>query len=206
MKINFLTHKLLPILSIFILILFVFSVSCFASVDLSYNDKVYTVPDYDDLLETNRYLIFLNNYDEVFLVVYVKDYMLTCRPVERYGYTDFYYPPFGYSKVYTLNSSGNWYLYTDCSDISGSNITYMKHCFYVTDNIYDKDTGELVFQGAPQVVIPEITKALVEQTTQLGMKPLEIIKVVLPIVIITIVGLIAFWKAWQLLLKQLRKA
>ena len=77
---------------------------------------------------------------------------------------------------------------------------------YSSLDIYD-DSGNMVFQGAPQVnQIPEITKTLVEQTTQVGMQPLTLIKTLLPIVIVTIVGLIGFWKAWQLLLKNLRKA
>lgn len=78
--------------------------------------------------------------------------------------------------------------------------------YYSTVDIYDRN-GNVVFQQAPQLnQIPDITKTLVEQTTQLGMKPLIQIKTLLPIVIATILGLIGFWKAWQLLFKNLKKA
>lgn len=74
---------------------------------------------------------------------------------------------------------------------------------YSNVDVYDyNNPDKLVFQVAPQ----GITQALVEQATQLGMKPLVGIKEIILVVIVTIVGLIAFWKAWQLLSKQLRKA
>lgn len=83
-------------------------------------------------------------------------------------------------------------LYDGSSDILYSNV-----------DVYDyNNPDKLVFQAAPQ----GITQALVEQATQLGMKPLVGIKEIILVVIVTIVGLIAFWKAWQLLSKQLRKA
>lgn len=82
-------------------------------------------------------------------------------------------------------------------------ISAYKNIAFSNYTIYDyQDRSKVVFQGAPQ----GITQALVEQATQLGMKPLVGIKEIILVVIVTIVGLIAFWKAWQLLSKQLRKA
>lgn len=86
---------------------------------------------------------------------------------------------------------------------SGSTYFDLGSFMYSNTDVKDVD-GSLVFQGAPQV--PEITKALVEQTKQVGMSPMEQIKTILPVVLITIVSLIAFWKGLCLVRRILSQA
>ncbi len=201
MKNSFLTHKLLPILSILILCTFVLSTSVFASYDFTYNGKDYSLPDLPSDIGSH-YFIIVGDGTKSYLF-----YSDSPIVVSHFGSTHIQVP-----KVSSSNTSVFLRSFDRTGDFSWGNpssppssVTFLNSIVYSTFNVMDTD-GNVVFRVAPQAEIPEITKALVEQTTQLGMKPLEVIKVVLPIVIVTIVGLIAFWKAWQFLLKQLRKA
>lgn len=114
--------------------------------------------------------------------------------------------PYCYTQFHLVGSEAQ--SKTSFSVKEGVNDIYNTHSgssniLYSNTDVYDyNNPDKLVFQGAPQ----GITQALVEQATQLGMKPLVGIKEIILVVIATIVGLIAFWKAWHLLSKQLRKA
>lgn len=234
MKNIFFTNRLLLILSILLLCIFALSTSVlgasnveFTGTDIYLNEKItYSIPKdiYDESFGKYEYnLAYSASYEAsgtkyFMLVVYSSDNPLYCGVSPDGAYWICYQGNVFSSNMY-FEKSGNKYVY---SKQYASTHFYEKLSFismngfnpscFVSSNHdilkYDAEnkelTNEVVFQGAPQV--PEITKALVEQTTQLGMKPLEIIKVVLPIVIVIIVGLIAFWKAWQVLSKQLKKA
>lgn len=223
MKNNFLIHKFLPILSVFLLALFVLCTDVFASsrdfvVD---KDTVINCPDYDD--SKQDYFLFSNvnasGIESYYLITWDSS---VCTVISNSSSDVFGYCIDNSGKLYKgirsyscskSNISSGFKLYQSSTNHFGAKvhtpISGNKDIYYALTSDGGstfKITDTLVFQGAPQVTVPEITKALVEQTTQLGMKPLEIIKEILPIVAVTIVGLIAFWKAWQHLSKQLKKA
>lgn len=134
---------------------------------------------------------FSNSNDFVFTQVDNKDFFtITSENGFYYSFNNFA----NYTSPYPIFAT-TMLSYQASITGTSSNIIYSN--FDLKDN-----NGNVVFQGAPQ----GITQALVEQATQLGMKPLVGIKEIILVVIVTIVGLIAFWKAWQLLSKQLRKA
>lgn len=235
MKNNFFTHKLLLILSIFILIVSIFCTSCFAS-SVTFKDGLdyeHNLTLSDELSSRPYFAIFLYNSGSVNYLNYVCcDYEFivhinksnnNSKSIRVNGYADNILNYTGSDFNLANKSSGSMRTSSEVSAFCDELSTMTFNDLYIADyavcnlgTVLDSGTciysnftlktsdGDVVFQGAPQV--PEITQALVEQTTQLGMKPLEAIKVILPIVIIVIVGLIAFWKAWHLLLKQLRKA
>lgn len=76
---------------------------------------------------------------------------------------------------------------------------------YANYDIKDSD-GNVVFQVAPQV--PEITKILVEQTTQAQIQEQmkKIITGFLKYLIVFVISVIAFWKGWKFLSKQFKTA
>ena len=223
---NSLKNKLFIILFTFILLTFVLCTSCFASYDFELEGKTYTVGD--NLTNSFKYWCISYDYSKnwggnyfMFLAsdypIIFNDYTenMTIRNVYSLDENGEYSPI--YSQRFHKTDFNTGFTYEDLATCTKDDLevheTKISSSLYVDFNpIYStheilSENGTVVFQGAPQVnQIPEITKTLVEQTTQVGMQPLTLIKTLLPIVIVTIVGLIGFWKAWQLLLKNLRKA
>ena len=69
-----------------------------------------------------------------------------------------------------------------------------------TKDIYDNN-GSIFFQGPPATTLAAVLEeAQTVKTFQTMMSG------IIPYLIALVVGLVAFWKAWQLLLKELRKA
>lgn len=206
-----LKNKLFIISSLFLLLILGMSTSSFASINVTYNETEYEFPDPPIVEGHTNFVIYPTGFTSgaEFRLVFMPDTMTSTQ-----DFFDFKYNTSTPSDVYPY-----WSTKTGCKvsiyDFDGDNnewVFYMantncnvKKIIYTTVDFYDAE-GNVLFQKAPQVVIPEITKTLVEQTTQVGMKPLTQIKTLLPIVIVTIVGLIGFWKAWQLLSKQLKRA
>lgn len=218
MKNNFFTNRLLLILSILLLCIFALSTSVFGADVVSYDyydaeigqNIIIQVPS--DLV-SNDYRFFVvrtpiqstSNGDYVgFYLYYSKSEMFkdgvnvsSAKGIGDWGVGCY------------LNSSASVYFGNQTlGNPSSTTTTIANSSFSVVysnfDLYRDSSKTELVFQVPPQV--PEITQALVNQATQVGMKPLEEIKMILPIVIVTIVGLIAFLIGLRFLLKQLRKA
>lgn len=215
---NILNNRILVILSIFVILITSLCTSCFASSDLKFsNDETYTLSDFSEFVGNDSYIIVYGsnkNLGKRFLLLpYNKEqykvllyksgdyYSLQLHSIDTDG-------GYNYSKKYTfrycLDKNSAW-LSGTTSDSSGFYFDGGIECVYTTDDIYDTE-GNLVFQGAPQ--IPEITKTLVEQTTQTQIQ--EQLKLMitgfLKYLIVFVISVIAFWKGWKFLSKQLKRA
>lgn len=209
---KFLTHKVLPILSVFLLVLFTMFTSCFASVDFNVNNNTYTFPDFPFDTNTCDYVIFQTNEtsNNFYVASLIDGYKVY---VDSNGNIAFMGSVSGCYNIWKLKSN-IWNKYSSGPTSSNGGVllggAYPLSSdigvLYTTFDIFDESGKTLVFPKAPQEVVPEITKTLVEQTKQLGMSPMEQIKTILPVVLITIVSLIAFWKGLCLVRRILSQA
>lgn len=216
--------KFLLIITIFSLLIIICT-NCFAF-DFTYtnqkDNKDYTISLSDDL-SSFKYIYILYRYagggDKIFFFgsndnpIFRTFFSENMDSIGSYdidnNFSPFYYGAFIYDNISLMSTSTINDLSLKTSSFASTDFGPSAASVYANHVIYNRDKSEVVFQGAPQEEmkeIPLITQTLVEQTTQVGMKPLTQIKTLLPIVIVVIVGLIGFWKAWRLLLKQLRKA
>lgn len=121
----------------------------------------------------------------------------------------FEYINFGKGRQYYY-INGSWHIYVDYGDLgyTDSLIFYLNisgvsqnmQILYSNYNIKNVD-GEIFFQKTAQLTLGEVLEIN---------NPVKIFQImthgIIPYLIVFIVGLVAFWKAWQLLLKELRKA
>lgn len=216
---NFLTHKFLPVMAVFMLVIFTLCTSCFASSDLKFsNDEIYNLPDFTDIVGNNDYCIIYGKNTNIgtrfLLLPYDKDnYQLRLVKIgDKYSlrlYSISSTPTdsnsIKYSYYYISSTSSSSWSSSSTSDTSGFYFSGGIYGVYATQDLYDLD-GNLVFQVAPQ--IPEITKTLVEQTTQTQIQ--EQLKLMitgfLKYLIVFVISVIAFWKGWKFLSKQLKRA
>ena len=219
---NILNNKLLIILTLFITILFTTFSGVFA------NSTELTIEDNSG----NNYTFYINDYIKSFnyyAVFYYKtdDYSILnilCSNSE-FSYTDT-------SKLQTKNNDKIYYYETglmpihvsfetesnNISNLTDGSLTYSQYvpntyagtsvtldnklsCLYTNFDITNTN-NKVVFQAAPQQV-QERTLAQVVEQAQVS-KTILGIKEILPVVVLVLVGLIAFWKGWQFLLKALR--
>lgn len=200
---NILKNKFILIAFLAMLIIFTSVSSCFA----------YTITDNTSNASVVNYPDFITN-SNIFLCLSIGGdikYADLCVLPEGFN-SDNIYISGGYIKtkeevsleIYRLNSEQTDWVYHSSYILKvNSNFSGSSTLRYSTFDIKDTD-GNVVFQGAPQA--PGITKALVEQANQVGMNPLLQIKTILPIILITLVSLIAFWKGLQMVSQILRKA
>lgn len=227
---NSINNKLLIIFIISIIFIICFSTICFASTTVDITDMNNNTHNFiiNNELSSFKYLIVANcimgsfNQIQIFgsdfelcfnaekpQQLYPLDISLRNENTKIYRYTsDYLRNSSDYvsevEKIKTISTSDFIEISLPSSGIYNTGYeNYKDFIVYSNYDIYDT-SGELVFQGAPQVT--EITKILMEQTEKVGMTPLGLVKIILPIVTITIVGLIGFWKAWHFLLKQLKKS
>lgn len=201
---NILNNRFIVIAIITVMLITTLSTSVFAAdtINFTYNDTFYSVPDVSSFI-TSKCDIAL---------IYVKDDVpiLHISSSSRHG-SDIIYPffrgtLFAYnSKIYKL-VDGKWsYLSGDNDEISNYITVFPEMVVYCNVDLYD-DNGNVVFPVAPQ--IPEITKTLVEQTTQTQIQ--EQLKLMitgfLKYLIVFVISVIAFWKGWKFLSKQLKRA
>ena len=109
------------------------------------------------------------------------------------------------TKVYKINSDNSITFIADQQPGNSSDYK-VSEVYYSDRDIYTQNKASLFFLATPiPDPIPETLAGVLEmsnptQTFQTMMRG------IIPYLIALVVGLVAFWKAWQLLLKELRKA
>lgn len=223
---NSFTYKILPILAIFMFVLFTLTTSCFASTDLDHNGTTYTFPTIDDLpndfsqYKDNKYFYayFLN---KAFLFVDCGgDLTIDTSTSGGYKYLT-------YSNCYRFWFNGDTisyqkdpnsqlaYAFIDTSAPVGEQLVYSGS--FVSTGNFDivLDDGTVVFQAPVEEVAKQtILAPVITETTQEGTtlqeimqtKTLQEIVEILPIVIPVMVGLIACLIGLKYLWKLLRKS
>lgn len=206
---NILKNKLLIVFVLCFILVSTISTSCFASsfdFQIIYEDKTYDVILSDKLKEypyfilgetDDSYHIYLSSTPFVSSFYDHGNYdTFNCNSYHAFLKTDYNFEQF----VEALASSG-------CTSWGMSNVP-LSYCFYSSHDICDSE-GNVVFQGAPPVnQIPEITKTLVEQTTQAQIQ--EQLKTMiigfLKYLTVFVISVLAFWKGWKFLSKQFKTA
>lgn len=202
-------YMIIPVV-LFIVLLFVMTTGSFANSDITfYNGNTYSLPDFSSYVENKDYCIFYGTNKNVGLQFILVPYDSSSYSIKVEKSAGFYslqlsnrFDRIKYNFYCCSLGSSSW-SQDHTSDYSGYYFNGGIVDFLTTKDIYDQN-GDVVFQKAPQV--PEITKALVEQTKQVGMSPMEQIKTILPVVLITLVSLIAFWKGLQAISRILYQA
>lgn len=215
MKNKFFSNKFLPILSVFLLVTFVFTTTVFGfsskcpvcdeQLELNYPDGVSSIILTDDgsgRHVNNMILVKLDGYYYIILTssnnghstekLYI-DNGTFCTSPSCYLFAYFKY----------VNNSWN---YIGHNDISFSNNIINNASFLSsTSNIYtDSSLTDVFFQSAPL----GITKTLVEETekVQIAEQLRTMVVGFLKYLIALVISVIAFWKGWQFLLTQLKRS
>lgn len=192
MKIN----KILIIILVLFLMINIFSMNTYAYDFTDINDKKQSIPDFSsDILEKN---FVLSEYQGVYTIwvmsdktgyFYIdNDYVYSSiNPVARYEYNSIYEE---------WRFKGNQYLSSGSSDwIKKANFAYSNTI------VFSNKGKDNVFFPLPQTILGKVTvKAEIMKelkTTIVGF---------LKYLIVLVVSLIAFWKGYQFLSRQLRKA
>lgn len=220
-KENIFIHKILPILSILILVSFIFinnNVFAFSeSVDInsnSYNcfipDKAYntfvTLEEYNN----NNYKFFVYCGDSLLHVYFFPKNMdiKIWKSNSGGGFQSNYESITDFSCIYySINESDGLINTTDKNRTSFTNarsgyyVSGSNHYFYTNINIYTDNTcTAFFFQIAPLTLEPILGK--VEMTQEITTTIVGLAKLLIPLLIC----LLGFWKAWQLLSRLLHKA
>lgn len=187
-KNNFFTHKFLPILSIILLILFVFTTNCFASFNFSCDDVDYSFPDLPEDI-SNYYIIFKN--DSSFL-------LYSCN-------NEFSITPSTYSCLFVFNggfkdtfscksndSSWTFLNRQEFDSVTSLNISLsFDDILYSNFNIKNS-SGEVVFQGAPQKV-EQVTIPKLETAQEIPQTMNKVLQMIIPIgLIVFLCGLLIY--------------
>lgn len=217
MKNKFFYNKFLPVLSVFLLIVFVFTTSVFASSDIKCQScdfviKTYLDYDFSSIRENGGKhlgLITAVNYnDEKYVVAYwsydsnyhnVKPYLNNGIIFMEGTYNTMIYKVVDGSLVHQGWSGGLFEV--NGFDDFGKNSTV----FSSSSDIYtDSSLTDVFFHSAPL----GITQTLVEETekVQIAEQLRTMVVGFLKYLIALVISVIAFWKGWQFLLTQLKKA
>lgn len=175
MKNNFFTHKFLPVLSIFLLALFVLCTSCFAvSSSITINDVSYEVSS------------FIQTFDKIFIITDGSSYYLFVMPYDSdivvngllyCSSGSFYQATTATRSISELLSFGE----DNFTSFSGGSFGYGRDIYYTNFNVYDTD-GNLVFQGAPQVEeVPKVELMKATQVEEIPQQIIAVVMIVLPI-------------------------
>lgn len=176
-----LQNKLLIIFLIVFILIGTICSSVYA-VDLNHNGTVYSVPEYNHLLDSNNYFMFLNKFKDVFLLVSYGEKNIFVDTLKDNVIVGYNY------KVYRIDKDKNsWFLFTEAPDDGGQyKPTDIFYLFFNTMDIYKANwidfvgyefTDEVVFQGAPQKV--ELVQAM--KVEEIPQKITQIIMIILPI-------------------------
>ena len=212
---KFFTHRLLPILSVFLFTVFVFFTNVKASTDektVYYNGQYYPLPAEC----TENYLLFENN----------GRLILAFGDTSYWGVlvsgSDYYYYNYSNDTSYgTGNNRLNFYNYEyslDTTDFLTPSAKYYGiwgimgnasgglsglKIHYSSVDIKDS-SGNVFFQKTPL----GITETLVVETNkvQIAEQLKKMITGFLKYLIALVISVIAFWKGWQFLSTQLKKA
>ncbi|MFR8104699.1 MAG: hypothetical protein ACLU8F_06500 [Clostridia bacterium] len=152
---KFLTHRILPILFVFLFCIFLFTTSCFASFDFTYDNTDYSFPDLPSDINNKLYVITSPGYNGQQLFIFadsdLNSSLYHCKStylsINRDNYASNII-------IYTYDGS-SWVgpsTYKDC-DLNSRSLIY-SNC-----DIYDV-SGELFFRKTPSLYqIPIITEA-----------------------------------------------
>lgn len=182
------------IIFLFIVLLFVlYQIDCFAFTFNNINtgtDVELSDPDTDldyfvNYYNDNYYLYIMNSSSGSFLY-FTTGYISSTVGMKEYKYNF---------------STSSWEYLRDYGELVGvsSDVVYSS-----INIVYNDDNSKVFFQQAPL----GITKTLVEETQKVEIMEQMKIMIVgfLKYLIVLVISLIAFWKGWQFLSTQLRKA
>ena len=227
---NLFTHKILPIVAIFMFVLFTLTTNCFATTDFVINDDNYgnlNIAFPDSVSNYQYYLCFYKYYENtnpqrIDLKFYFSDSPFSIRNIN--GGSAFniissaesivYYIDAGSEPLSSSNSRYNVSTNTLTYDSLGEfayNSQYDYHAVVynsISDyshlnnyEVLDADTGEIFFPGAPQkVVLAEIIQEA--QPEKVTQEVVEIIPIVIPVLVGLIACLIGLRYLWRLLRKS----
>ena len=193
-------YKVLMVVLMTLLLIISFCSTCFGAFEFSYNGTDYSITDLPVDSSENKIIIGRSSNQKDFVLfvsldgsdfIYKNSDSARCDGrLEIYNYSSF-------TKGWTKSTS------VDCSDSNykGSYFT-LGELVYNNCNVYNP-SGELVFQGPPQQ--GEGILVLIVQETPLEGILQEIVEI-LPIVLVTIVGLISLRKGLAFLLRTLHQS
>lgn len=198
---NFLTHKFLPIMAVFMLVIFTLCTSCFAIEITNSNNEKITLPEFDSLLEST-------GYSHYFIVKSSGGvYPLDCYFLYLFNNCSYN------SSTSTFSCYGNFYTcdgdftrWSLCNSNKSNSISpsgvgaSTNYSIYITDSdIYDTE-GNLVFQVAPQAT--QLAQIVEQAETE---KTVGEIVAILPLILVILVSFLGLRKALSWLSALLRR-
>lgn len=222
MKNKFFYNNFLPILSVFLLVVFILTSSVFANTD--FDDDMYypdgVTPNYHSSdagrFATNKVLLLDESSQTYFILIYYSSETEATHDNQKLYLraSDNFILGTGCDHYQLLKFVDTSWTYVDWSphyDITGDSTTNLTRivsgCSIIStsSDIYtDSSCSEIFFQNPPQ----GITETLVEETERVQIAEQLKIMIVgfLKYLIVLVISLIAFWKGWKFLLTHLRKA
>lgn len=181
-----LTHKFLPIMAVFMLVIFTLCTSCFASTNSEESVITITFDDGSDKEIPNPYLYseYVNGTYTKYIIFYNNSGNFYCYFFNSYSIN---------STNLTISDCQQCYIFDATSDgipiwtVSNSNSKSFSLSsiskYYSSDNLIDSN-GNVVFQGAPQVEeVPKVELMKATQVEEIPQQILAIVKIVLPILL-----------------------
>lgn len=192
---------------LFIVLLFVMTTGSFANSDITfYNGNTYSLPDFSSYVENKDYCIFYGTNKNMGLQFILVPYDSSSYSIKVEKSAGFYslrlsnrFDIIKYNYYCCSLGSSSW-SQGQTSDYSGYYFNGGIVDFLTTKDIYDQN-GDVVFQKAPQATH---LAQVVEQAKP--EKTMEEIVGILPVVLITLISLIALWKGLQAILRILYRA
>lgn len=192
---------------LFIVLLFVMTTGSFANSDITfYNGNTYSLPDFSSYVENKDYCIFYGTNKNMGLQFILVPYDSSSYSIKVEKSAGFYslrlsnrFDIIKYNYYCCSLGSSSW-SQGQTSDYSGYYFNGGIVDFLTTKDICDQN-GDVVFQKAPQATH---LAQVVEQAKP--EKTMEEIVGILPVVLITLISLIALWKGLQAILRILYRA
>lgn len=192
---------------LFIVLLFVMTTGSFANSDITfYNGNTYSLPDFSSYVENKDYCIFYGTNKNMGLQFILVPYDSSSYSIKVEKSAGFYslrlsnrFDIIKYNYYCCSLGSSSW-SQGQTSDYSGYYFNGGIVDFLTTKDIYDQN-GDVVFQKAPQATH---LAQVVEQAKP--EKTMEEIVGILPVVLITLISLIALWKGLQAISRILYRA
>lgn len=227
---NLLKNKLFIVLLVFLLL--IINCSGVFAYTLEELPAFETLASYDDIVSNYKYYVIVRtfnggSYNYILLctnknnfVAYTSSAGNANIAVRKDSGND-YITSWGYITVYNYSSDGTWKKFTNSAYDGYCNVvTYMSpngyddvnsFCYSNAD-VYTT-SGTVFFQQPPPIVEEPtveiaLTQTLVETATQVQIAEQLKMMIVgfLKYLIVLVISLLAFWKGWQFLSTQLRKA
>ena len=191
---NLINNKILILFTIFAVILG-FGSNVFANYDFTYNETNYSLPDLPEFSTNDFYFYITSDNDKSFnLVIFNKDDLNSLYFMQDGSY--FYIKSKTGSSSLHLYTYYSWksFLWED-KEIKTFSTGWSVSGFPIYSSIDLKNNNnEVVFQGAPQVKVAETILVPVVEQVEMNKVTQEIVDI-LPVILITLVSIIAIWKA-----------